>query len=372
MATKSYLIGSSTGSSAVSAHFIALARELRRRGNQVAILTDTPASNSTVQDFDGLVYKWPSLRPGKLRDVRFLMSILAQCKPDCVLASFGATNLFALAHWVRAVPVRVAWYHTLSTQIDLDTTLPRWRIRFLRLRKAFIYSQATHLVANSQAAFTDAQQTYGVSFPKCLVQTLSLADPLGGGSPSPSRDLPSKIVCVGRFSPSKGQTVLISALARLRPNFKWQAVLIGDGSTRASVERLAAQSGIRHRCRFAGNCPHASVLAELGSAALAVVPSLAESFGLVAIESMAMALPVVASKTGGLAENIRDATDGFLVPAGDSIALSQKLEVLLADPELCQSLGFHGRERFLSQFERARVVPQQAEWLEAMVERKQR
>jgi glycosyltransferase involved in cell wall biosynthesis len=362
--TKSYLIGGSTGSSAVSAHFIALARELQQRGHQVAMITDTPEVNSMTAGFEGLVYKWPSPRPGRLRDARFLFSILSRCKPDCVMASFGAVNLFALAHWMHHVPVRIVWYHTLDAQTDLDTSLPRWRIRLLRLRKSFVYSQATHIFTNSHAASTDAYQTYGVPLSKCSVQTLSLANPMGHFTRNASGNQPSKITCVGRFSPSKGQAVLIRALAKLPSGLDWQAVLIGDGPTRPAVERLAEELGIARRCRFLGNCPHDGVLAEMISAAINVVPSLAEAFGFVAIESMALGLPMVASKTGGLAETIRDSIDGFLVPPGDAAAIAQKMGILLTDPELCQCMGAHGRERFLSEFERARVIPQQAEWLE--------
>ncbi len=87
---------------------------------------------------------------------------------------------------------------------------------------------------------------------------------------------------------------------------------------------------------------------------------------------MALGLPVVASRTGGLAEIIRDSLDGFLVAPGDATALAQKMELLLADPELRRRMGAQGRERFLSNFERSRVIPQQADWIEGIVRTKAR
>jgi glycosyltransferase involved in cell wall biosynthesis len=361
---KSYLIATSAGSGAVSAHFIALGQELQQRGHRVAILTSTPKWESKAADVGGTVYEWPSPRPGRLRDARFLISVLSQHKPDCVMANFGAVNLFALVHWVRRVPLRIMWYHTLSTQINLDSSLPRWRIRLLRLRKSFVYSQATHVFANSHAAAQDVCETFGVPCSKCSVQTLSLVDPLRHPAHHEITNRTSKITCVGRFSPSKGQDTLMHALAKLRPGLDWRAVLIGDGPSRPSIERLAAELGIGSRCRFLGNCSHDAMLEEMSSAALNVVPSLAEAFGFVAVESMALELPVIASRTGGLAEIIRDSIDGFLVTPGDAAALSQKLEILLTDPELRQRMGTQGRERFLSKFERSRVIPQQADWIE--------
>lgn len=280
------------------------------------------------------------------------------------MASFGAVNLFALVHWVRRVPLRIVWYHTLSTQINLDSSMPQWRIRLLRLRKSFVYSQATHVFANSQAAAQDVQETFGVPCSKCSVQTLSLADPLRPPARHEFANRTSKITCVGRFSPSKGQDILMRALAKLPAGLDWQAVMIGDGPSRPSIERSAAESRIANRCLFLGDCPHEAVLGEMSLAALNVVPSLAEAFGFVGVESMALGLPVIASRTGGLAEIIRDAIDGFLVTPGDATALAQKMELLLTDPELRQRMGTQGRERFLSKFERSRVIPQQADWIE--------
>src|SRR5437879_4065548 len=84
----------------------------------------------------------------------------------------------------------------------------------------------------------------------------------------------------------------------------------------------------------------------------------------VGVEAMAVGVPVVASKTGGLTEIIRDQLDGFLVPPGDAGALSSKLDLLLKDSELRRRMGVSGRERFMTHFEQSRVIPQQADWFE--------
>ena len=364
MTPKSYLIATSIGDGAVPAHFIALGQELQRRGHKVAILTN--ASESEVAPIEGrpTIYVWPNPRPVTMRDALFLMSIVSRHRPDCAIANFGAVNVFALAHWLRRVPVRIVWYHTLSTQIDLDAGLPRWRIRLLRLRKSFFYSMATHIFANSQAASQDVQRTFGVPSAKCSVQTLSLADPLINLAQRPPSNGVSRIACVGRFSPSKGQEMLVRALASLNAGLDWRVVLIGDGPTRPAVEKLAVDLGIAGRCTFLGACDHRKVLAEMTSAAVSVVPSRAEAFGFVGLESMALGLPVVASKTGGLAEVIRDQVDGFLVPPGDAQGFSDKLELLLGDPCLRKKMGASARERFLSNFEQSRVIPQQVNWIE--------
>jgi glycosyltransferase involved in cell wall biosynthesis len=364
MTPKSYLIATSIGGGAVPAHFIALSQELQRRGHKVAILTNASETEAQAIEGKARIYVWPSPRPVTLRDARFLLSVMSRHKPDCAIANFGAVNVFALAHWLRRVPVRIVWYHTLSTQIDLDSCQPRWRTRLLRLRKSFFYSLATHIFTNSQAASQDVQRTFGVPAPKCSVQTLSLADPLTNLAHQGSVNGPCKITCVGRFSPSKGQDTLIHALAKLKSGINWRAVMIGDGPNRLAVEGLAADLGVANRCTFIGNRPHQTALEEMATAAISVVPSRVEAFGFVGLESMAVGLPVIASKTGGLAEVIRDQIDGFLVPPGDAKGFSDKLELLLGDSCLRKRMGANGRKRFLSDFEQSRVIPQQVDWIE--------
>jgi len=86
----------------------------------------------------------------------------------------------------------------------------------------------------------------------------------------------------------------------------------------------------------------------------------------VALESMAIGLPVIASNTGGLAETVRDGIDGFLVPPAQAEALSGKLALLLQDSALRARMGANARERFLAKFERSHVITKQADLLERL------
>ena len=69
------------------------------------------------------------------------------------------------------------------------------------------------------------------------------------------------------------------------------------------------------------------------------MPSHYESFGMVALESMACGTPVVASRVGGLAYLIQDGVNGYSVPDGDIEALSDRMTLLLRDPAHRQQLG---------------------------------
>jgi glycosyltransferase involved in cell wall biosynthesis len=176
------------------------------------------------------------------------------------------------------------------------------------------------------------------------------------------------LVCPGRFSPSKGQDVLISALALLPPSAAQTRVeFLGSGPTLEGLRQQARQAGVADRCLFTGSVAHDEVLRRMSRARATIVPSRDEAFGLVNIESLSVGTPVIASNVGGIPEIIRDGVEGFLVPSGDSKVLAEKIARLLPDCGLRERLGLNARQRFLNEYEDAAVVRKQADWLEHSV-----
>lgn len=369
MPNHSYLIATNLGDGAVPDHFVALSEELSRRGNRVALVTARARVPVRNPAHGVEVFEWPNPRPITSQDARFMLSLSTVRQPDCVVGNFGAVNVFALVNWLTRVPVRIMWYHTLSSQIDKDASVHGAKIALLRLRKAFVYWTATHIFANSLVARDDIIRTFWVHGDKCSRQTLSLLDPLGGASRGDYSSPVSRIACVARFSPSKGQDVLIRALGRLGQNENWLATFVGDGPYRQASEALASELGISSKCRFVGQCGHKEVLQHLKESDISVVPSLSEAYGFAALESMAVGLPVVASRTGGLAETIRDGIDGLLFGVGSDHELSSHLTRLLGGEGLRRRFGLAARQRFMDNFERGSVIPAQADFMQEVVAR---
>jgi glycosyltransferase involved in cell wall biosynthesis len=150
---------------------------------------------------------------------------------------------------------------------------------------------------------------------------------------------------VGRLDEgAKGLNILLKAaeiVVAWMPNFR--LVLIGDGPARAKLERTALLAGLRGRTSFLGG--RADVEECYGAFDVLVLPSLREGFGIVLLEAMAAALPVVASRIGGIPEVVVDGETGILVPPADAEALARALHSLLADPERAEIFGQKGRER---------------------------
>lgn len=354
-----YLIAC-TWDGGASGHFRNLATKLAERGHRVVFLAEqgrdlgNPNANPAV-------LTWPSRQPTHLVDAAWFNNLLSREQPRGFVASWRATNIMLLVGAARRVPVRVAWYHTVTKANALDRGSRTWRSRLLVMRKRIVYRAATHFATASRAAASDLAASYGIRATRITTLGLSIADP---GVPRCDPN-PLQVVCVGRMYPTKGQDILIRALALLPENVR--LVLVGDGPSRADYARLAMTMGVSHRCDFVGKVPRKEVPAWLAQAAVAVVPSREEAFGLVNVESLAVGTPVVASRVGGIPEIVRDGQEGFLVPPEDPAALSRAIYRLLENPEFRRRISANARRRFLEQFEPGQVIKRQADWLESLV-----
>ncbi|MGQ9699024.1 MAG: glycosyltransferase family 4 protein [Armatimonadota bacterium] len=368
MSGYTYFIGVSLGDGAIPDHFRALAHELVGRGHKVLLLPWGPRAKEQCRPGNPGVLPWPSKRPTRPADALLLYRLVKRCRPHCFIGNFGAVNTMMLVGWLTRVRVRIAWYHTLQGQIDLDWTGSKLAKSVLRRRKQLVYRLC--VIGNSRAAVEEVCREYGVPPRKTLFFYNSLRDPLRspGVLDQSSERHSGLVLCAGRFHPCKGQDVLIEASANVAHRVTTLMVrFLGDGPLLEPCRERARALGIGNVCDFAGRVLHDDVLRDMARAEVTVVPSRDEAFGLVALESMAVGTPVVASRVGGLAEIVRDGIDGFLVPPGDPEALADRLVLLLSNRGLRERMGRNARERFLEDFEQTRMVRKQADWFEQVV-----
>ncbi len=162
------------------------------------------------------------------------------------------------------------------------------------------------------------------------------------------------LLYAGRLVTFKGIDHLLGALALLP---KARLLLAGEGPHRRQLEEQAARLGLSGRVHFLGNRPHAELPALYAISDLFVMPSTDhETFCVAACEAMGCARPVVAARTGGLVEVVRDGETGFLVPPADPHALAERMRTLLDDPTLRERMGRAGREWTNSMFTWERVI----------------
>jgi glycosyltransferase involved in cell wall biosynthesis len=149
------------------------------------------------------------------------------------------------------------------------------------------------------------------------------------------------VVLVGALERRKGHGVLIDAAARLEPALRLRYVFCGSGGLEADLRTRAAARGVP--ATFLG--ARDDVPRVLAAADVAAVPSRHEGLGVAALEAMATALPVVASRVGGLAEVIVDGETGRLVGVEDPASLADALGALARDADARRRMGAAGRER---------------------------
>ncbi len=154
------------------------------------------------------------------------------------------------------------------------------------------------------------------------------------------------VLFVGRLVAQKGVDLLLHAFhAVVRRCPAARLVVVGDGELELYLQRVARHLGLSARVEFAGWRTGPALVELYRGAQAVVVPSLYEPFGIVALEAMACARPVVASRTGGLEEIIDDGVEGYLVEVGDRMRLAGRLARLLRDEGLRARMGEAARAR---------------------------
>jgi len=167
------------------------------------------------------------------------------------------------------------------------------------------------------------------------------------------------VLFVGRLDPVKGLNVLLEAMCELTRRLKpcraqdlSLAVIGGDRESHLEammtdskcLQEIREELGLADLIVFVGSRSQEVLPYYYSASEVCVMPSLDESFGMVALEAMACGTPVIASRVGGLTFTVRDGETGYLVPEKDPKALADKLELLLTNDCLRRRLGHRATE----------------------------
>jgi D-inositol-3-phosphate glycosyltransferase len=150
------------------------------------------------------------------------------------------------------------------------------------------------------------------------------------------------ILFVGRPEPFKGPDVLIRALPHMRNTDNLRLVLVGGSEGEHSFDwlrLLAAELGVADKVSWNQAMPQEQLVDFYAATDLTAAPSFHESFGLVALESMASSRPVVASDVGALSTQIVHGKTGCLVGAHDPVDFAHCIEEILGNPRVLEVMG---------------------------------
>jgi glycosyltransferase involved in cell wall biosynthesis len=160
---------------------------------------------------------------------------------------------------------------------------------------------------------------------------------------------------VAVLRPQKGLEILLRAIAELAPDFpRLKLVVAGDGPERTALEELARELGIADRLLLLGL--RSDVPDLLAAFDIAANSSWFEGSPLAMLEYMDAALPIVATKVGGVPDLIEPGRDGLLVEPGDVAGLAAGIAELLRDRDRGRAMGEHARARRREQFDLGTTV----------------
>jgi glycosyltransferase involved in cell wall biosynthesis len=170
-----------------------------------------------------------------------------------------------------------------------------------------------------------------------------------GTDPAPragGTDGAGRLLCVGSVTATKGQDLLVDALAGLSPATHWSCSLVGplhrDPAAVATVRCAIERHRIGGRVRLTGPLTGAGLAAAYAATDLLVLPSRAESYGMVVTEALARGIPVLAAAVGGVPETLghdpEGRVPGILVRPNEVVALADGLRHWFDDPDLREGL----------------------------------
>jgi glycosyltransferase involved in cell wall biosynthesis len=220
---------------------------------------------------------------------------------------------------------------------------PRKTIGGIEKCKAKFVFESGEIVIPVSKSLQKSITEYGIKARFQIVPNVVNTDLFNPGSSSKKKIRLKHLIFVGALdlSHNKGVHYLLNAVALLREHRDdWHLDIVGDGPARPEYESMVQDLGLVNRVTFHGFKTREEVAELMRQASLFVLPSLIETFSLVAAEALATGLPVLATRCGG-PEDFIDEDVGLLVPPGDEAALCKGLDFMLDNLYLASRKQIH-------------------------------
>jgi glycogen synthase len=327
----------------------AVAPALVERGHDVTVIArgaagTTDSRGVTVVRLD---HRWVPNRPAELVLARrVIAAAVRRVRADLVQAAEWEAEAWWVAR-LQSVPV-VTRLATPSFVLDeLNRNRADARARLVRALERDQARRSSLVFAPTRAILNRVGTKWNLDPDRlALVGNPVEIQPIrSAGATASSMTLPERFLCFfGRMERRKGIEVLAAALPTVfarHPDL--HAIFIGrdpgdeGGDLMRRFHRLV--EGFENRVHLLGELDRRDALAVVARAELVVLPSLWESFGYVAVESMALARAVIATRSGGFPEFIEHGRTGWLVPPGDAGALGDSILKRLSDPAASRRVG---------------------------------
>ena len=295
---------------------------------------------------------------------RAIYEILTRERPEAILCHFGMIALRVLPVALELGIPLVAHFHG----IDISSVL-------LRNNRWYRWSLARHVHSFSSIIVVDDHQRkwfadHGVCEEK--LHTIPCGVPTSMFAPSSVRsESPINYVTVSRLSPEKALHLTIVAFHKLLQRYPSATLtIIGDGPERNRLEQMVNQMHLEGVVVLTGSLPPMQVRERLSKAHVFLQHSTVREGSSVSIaEASSMALPVVATRCGGIVSQIVHGETGYLVDQYDVDNMAHYMLRLAQDGGMRERMGKSGRRRMVEHFDTARQIAKLEQVIVAAAER---
>ena len=344
-----------------------LCRALVELGHEVHVYTTNVDGPGTLEvplgvpvDRDGVkVWYFPVGFPRRIFHSPAMRRMLAEQVGGFDFVHLHSTYLWPM--WAAARAARKAGVpYVLTPRGTLVKELVRSRSRYVKTVWIHLIEDRTireaaflHVTSEHEAA---ALKHFNFRLPsvEIIPNGIDVTQDLTEQVVSPREGNGGVILFLGRLSWEKGLDRLIPAMTHLPGT---QLLIAGndDKGYRVALEVLAVQHGVAAQVQFLGPVYGADKESLFSRANLVVVPSYSENFGNVVLEAWARGCPVAMTPEVGLASVANETGAGAVVP-GEPNALGDALKLLLASPEILETMALRGRQVVVDQFDWAAIA----------------
>lgn len=315
-----------------------LAEHLAKRGHEVHVITPLDEGLPEESYENGFhIHRLPKIKSHFPGGVIFWVDIvraIQMIRPDIVHAQSLNSGIPALlSNKLLKIPYVVYGR-------GLDVYHPEW---YVKLTAKAVLKNAGIAIALTE----DMKKIMQAMYDRDTVVVPNGIDP--GKDSARRREAEihgGKVLFVGRLHSVKGVQYLLGAMSivhRELPEVK--LTLVGDGEERDRLEHLTDNLGIRECVEFVGAVPHERVQDCMVHADVLVLPSLSEGFPVTILEAMAIGLPVIATRVGGVPEIIENNVNGYLVETENPQEIAEALLTLLRDEQLRKCISGNNRKK---------------------------
>jgi len=256
----------------------------------------------------------------------------------------------------RKVPTTATIHHpvTIDRDISISTLTSLWKkakqmrwYSFIGMQKR-VARAFSRIITVSECAGSDISREFDIPLNRFRVVPNGINTDIFYPVSGIEREKGRIIVTNSADTPLKGLFYLLKALAEISKTRKVRLIVVGTPKKNGAVVKLIKTLRIGHLVTFTGRIGDGEFVRQYARAAMAVVPSVYEGFGLPAGEAMACGVPVISTTGGALPELVGDAC--ILVPPADHLLLAEAIKDLLDNPELADKFGRAGYKRVQDNF----------------------